>query len=137
MPPQGSTIFCGVSSLLVVLAMKVLIAFHRVSSHLIWLFKVWLILNFFQNLMHQLTEHCDDHLSSSRPRLPSKISLGPVIVVSVQPEISHILRDYLCLPFPLLLVLLNPLILVNMVHEPMHTSYRFLSQRLSQIMLGR
>ena len=35
MIPQSSAIFCGVSSLLMVLAMKALIVLYRVSSHLI------------------------------------------------------------------------------------------------------
>ena len=123
---QGSTIFCGVSSLLVVLAMETLIALHKVSSHLVWPFKVWLILNFFLNLMHRLTKHCANHLSSSKPRLPSKVSPGLVIIVPVRPEIPLILRDILRLSFPLLFVLLDSLILVNMVHKPTHTPYGLL-----------
>ena len=78
--------------------------------------------------MYWLSEYYVDHLSSSRPRLPSKISSGSIIVVPVQPEIPHILKDNLSLPLPLLLVLLDPLILVNMVHESMHTPYRLLGQ---------
>ena len=39
MIPQSSTILCGVSLVLVVLAIKALIASHGVSSHLIWPFK--------------------------------------------------------------------------------------------------
>ena len=83
MTPQSSTIFYGVSLHLVLLVMKALVALHKVSSHLIWSFKVWLIFNFFQDLMHWLTKHCVDHLSSNRPRLPNKVSLGPIIVVYV------------------------------------------------------
>ena len=52
MIPQSSTILCGVSSILVVLEMKALIAPHGVSSHLIWLFKERLILDLFQNLVY-------------------------------------------------------------------------------------
>ena len=64
---QSSTIFYGVSLLLVVLVMKALIMLHRVSSHLIWSFKVWLILNLFLDLMHWFPEYCANHLSSNRP----------------------------------------------------------------------
>ena len=128
MIPQSSAIFYGVSSLLVVLAMKVLIALYRVSSHLIWPFKIWLILSPFQDLMHWFSEHRANHLSSSRPRLPSKVSSRSIIVVFVRPEIPPILRDNLSLPFPLLLVFLNLLILVNTVHESTHTPYRLLGQ---------
>ena len=59
------------------------------------------------------------------------------MVVSVWPEIPHILKDNLSFPFPLLLVFLDPLILINTVHELMYTPYRLFGQRLSQIMLGR
>ena len=137
MTPQSSTIFYGVPSLLVVLAIKALLALHRVSSYLIWPFKVWLILNSFQDLMHWFPEHRANHLSSNRPRLLSKVFSGQNIVVSVRPEIPHILKDNLSFPFPLLLVFLDPLILINTVHELMYTPYRLFGQRLSQIMLGK
>ena len=78
--------------------------------------------------MHWFPEHYANHLSSSRPRLPSKVSSGPVVVVSVRLEIPHILRDNVSLPFTLLLVFLDPFILVNMVHELMHTPYKILGQ---------
>ena len=87
--------------------------------------------------MHRLTEHRADQLSGSRPRLPNKVSPGLVIIVFVQHEISLIFRDNLHLSFPLLLVFLDPLILVNTVHEPTHTPYKLLGQQLSQIILGR
>ena len=48
------------------------------------------------------------------------------------------LRDNLSLPFPLLLVFLDPLILVNMVHEPTHTPYNFLvNDFLKSCLAGR
>ena len=78
--------------------------------------------------MHWFLKHRANHLSSNRPRLPSKVSSRPIIIVSVQPEISPILKDNLSLPFPLLLVFLDPFILVNMVHELMHTPYKILGQ---------
>ena len=56
MTPQSPTILCGVSSLLVVLAMDALVALRRVSSHLIWPFKIWLILNFFLKFDAQTLE---------------------------------------------------------------------------------
>ena len=127
--PQSPAIFCGVSSLLVVLAMKALVALRKISSHLIWPFKVWLILNFFQNFVYWLSKHSANHLSSSRSSMPSKISSRSIVIVPLRPKIPSFLRDYLCFPLPLLLVLLDPLILINTVHEPMHTSDRFPSQR--------
>ena len=137
MIPQNSTILCGMPPILVVLAMKVLIALHEVTSHLIWPFKEWFILDFLQHLVYWFSEHCVYHLSISRPWLPSKVSLRPVIVVSVWPEIHPLLRDNLSLPLPLLLVFLDPFILINPVNELAHTSSRFPNQRLPQTMLGR
>ena len=117
--------------------MKTLVAPHEVSSHLVWPFKVWLILDFLQDLMYWLSEHYVNHLKSRRPRLPSKILSGSIIVVADQPEISPLLKDNLTLPFALLLVLLNPFILINSVLELMHTASRFPNQGFLQTMLGR
>ena len=111
-----------------VLAMKALVVLYKVSSHLISLFKVWLILDFFQDLMYWLSEHRANHLSSSRSTFSSKISLRPVTVVSIQPKILSILRDHLSLPLTLLLVFLDLLILVNTVHEPTYTPSRLPDQ---------
>ena len=59
-----------------------------------------------------------------------------VIIVSVQPEILPLLKDNLSLSFPLLLVFLNPIVLINLVHELAHTSNKFASQRFPYIVLG-
>ena len=87
--------------------------------------------------MHWFLEHRANHLSSNRPRLLSKVFSGQNIVVSIRPEIPHILKDNLSFLCPLLLVFLDPLILINTVHELMYTPYRLFGQRLSQIMLGK
>ena len=52
-----------------------------------------------------------------------------VVAVSIRHEIPPLLRNNLSLSFPLLLVFLNPLILINSVHELVHTSAEFASQR--------
>ena len=136
MTPQSSIIFYGMPSVLVVLAMKVLIVLHGVTSHFIWPFKEWLVLDFLQDLVYWFLEHRTNHLSSDWPRLPNKISLWLVIVVSIRLEIPPFLRDNLSLPFSLLLVLLDPLILVNPVYKLTDTVSRFSSQRLPQTMLA-
>ena len=123
-------------SFLVILGMKTLVAPHMASSYLVWPFEVWLILNLLQDLMYWLSEHCINHPRSRRPRLPNKIPSGLVIIVSVRPEIPHVLRDNLSLSPPLLLVFLDLFIFINTVHKPTHTPYQLLDQRLSQIMLG-
>ena len=87
--------------------------------------------------MYWFLKHCVNHLRSCRPRLPSKIPPGSVIVVAVQPEIPSLLRDNLTLPLALLLVLLNLLILINLIHELAYTGSRFPGQRLLQAILGR
>ena len=78
--------------------------------------------------MQWFLEHRANHLSSSRPRLLSKVFLGQNIVVFVRPEIPHILKDNLNFPFPLLLVFLDPFILINTVHELMYTPYMLFGQ---------
>ena len=65
-----------------------------------------------------------------------KISLRSFVIVPIQPEIPSILRDHLSFPLPLLLVLLDPLILINVVHEPTYTPNWFPGQRFSQVMLS-
>ena len=135
--PQSSTVLDGVSSFLVVLVMKTLVALHGISSHLVWPFEIWLILDLFQDLMHWLSEHRVNHLRSRRPRLPSKIPSGPATIVSIRPEISLILMDNLSISLPLLLIFLNPFVFFNATHKPTHTPYRLLSQGFSQIMFSR
>ena len=122
---QNSTVLGGMSSFLVVLAMKALVAPHGVFSHLVWPFEVWLILDLLQNFMHWFSEHHVNHLRSRKPKLLGKIPSGSIIVVSVRPEVSPLLRDNLSLFLPLLLVFLNPLILINSVHELAYTGSRF------------
>ena len=118
--PNDSTKFCNL--LWCVLAPSSIdnegfVALHWVFFHFVWLFKVWLTLNLFQDLMHWFLEHSANHLGSNKPWLPSKVSSGLIIVISVRPEISYILRYNLSFPFPLLLVFLDPFILVHTVHE--------------------
>ena len=67
MIPQIPTVLNGVSLVLVVVAIKALIAPHGISCHLIWPFEERLILNLFQHLMHWLLEHNINHLSVDRP----------------------------------------------------------------------
>ena len=80
--------------------------------------------------MHRFSEHRINHLGTGKPRLPSKVPSSSVVIVLVQLEILPLLRDNLSPTFPLLLVFLNPLILVNLVHELAHTSDRLSHQRL-------
>ena len=128
MIPQVPIVFGGVSLVLVVVAIKALIAPHRISCHLIWPFEEWLILNLFQHLVHWFSEHNINSLRVGSSRLPSKVSLWPVIIVSIRPEISPLLKDNFSLTFPLLLVFLKPFIFVNPIHELKQTGDKFTSQ---------
>ena len=129
--PPSSTILSGVSTVLVVLAVKTLVVPHGFSSHLVWPFEVCLILDLLQDLMYWFSEHRVNYVRSHRPRLPSKIPMGSVIAVTVRPKILPLLKDNLSLSLPLLLVFLNPLVFVNMIHKPTHTPYQLLGQGLS------
>ena len=130
MIPKSSAVLSGMPSLLVVLAMKTLTAPQGVSIHLVRPFEVWLILDLLRNLMHRFSEHSVYHLRSCRPRLPDKIPPKSVIIVEVRPEIPSLLRDNLTLSLALLLVLFNPLILINSIHELAYTNNRLPNQRL-------
>ena len=67
MIPQSSIILCDVSLVLVILAMKAMITPYGVSSHLIWSFKEWLIIDLLQNLVYWFSEHRINHLSIGGP----------------------------------------------------------------------
>jgi len=87
--------------------------------------------------MYWFSKHCINHLRSHRPRLLGKIPSGSVIVVSVQPEVPPLLRGNLSLSLPLVLVFLDPLVLINSIHELAYTGSKLPSQRLPKTMLGR
>ena len=136
MIPQTFAALDGMPSPLVVLAIKILVMPHGVSSHFVWPFKVWLTFDLLQDLMHWFSEHSVNHLRSHGSRLSSKIPSGSIIVVSVRPKIPYLLRDNLTLPLTLLLVFLNSLVLINTIYKPTNTPYQLLGQGFSQIMLG-
>ena len=113
-----------------VLVMKTLITLHRVSSHLIQPLEICFILYLLKDLVNRLLEYSTNYLGSSSPSLSSKISLGPTIIIPLQSEILSVLGNYFSLPLSLLLILLNPLILINSIHELTYVSGRFFGQRL-------
>ena len=69
--------------------------------------------------MYWFLEHSVYHLGYS---MPSKIPSRPIIVVSFQPEISSVLRNYLCFPLSLQLILLYSLIFINHQFSPLITT---------------
>ena len=68
--------------------------------------------------MYRISEHSVNCLRVGRSELLCIVSLRLVVVVkSVQPEIPRLLRDNLRFTLTQLLVLFNPFILVDLVHE--------------------
>ena len=68
--------------------------------------------------MYRVLEHSVNCLRVGRSELLCIVSLRLVVVVkSVQPEIPRLLRDNLRFTLTQLLVLFNPFILVDLVHE--------------------
>ena len=67
MIPQIPVVLGSVSLVLVVVAIKALIAPHGVSCHFIWPFEERVVLNFFQYLVHWFSEHSINYLSVGRP----------------------------------------------------------------------
>ena len=134
MIPKSLAVLDGMPLLLMILAVEALVAPQGISSHFVWPFEVCLVLNLFQDLVYWFSEYNVNCLRSCKPQLSSKIPLGSVIVVAVRPEISHLLKDNLILPFSLLLALLISLLFINAVHESTHSPYRHLGQGFSQIM---
>ena len=67
MIPQVPMVFRNMSLFFMVMAVEVLIALCRVSSHFIWPFEEWFILNLLQNLLDQLSKHYIKHLGIGRP----------------------------------------------------------------------
>ena len=78
--------------------------------------------------MYWISEYNIDHLRGCKLRLPSKIPTRSTIVVTVRLEIPPLLRDNFALFLALLLVLFNPLILVNPIHELAYTVDKFPDQ---------
>ena len=135
MVPQVSTILDSVPMVLMIMAIEALITPHRISCHLVRPFEEWLVCNPFQNLLYWFLEHSIHCLSVGRFWLPNKIFPRSVIIGPVQPEIPPLLRDHLCLSFPLRLVLLYFPVHVNPIHKLMYTDKRFTCQRFPQTML--
>ena len=68
--------------------------------------------------------------------MPCEITLQAIAVISIRPEIPHLLRDNLLFSLALQLVFLYSFILIDLIHQLAHTGGRLTSQRLPQAMLG-
>ena len=104
--------------------------------HLIWPLKVLFVLDFLQHPMYWFSEHSTNSLCVGCSGLSYEIYPRAVAVISVQPEIPPLLRDNLLLSITLQLVFFYSIILVDLVHQLVHTGGRLASQRLPQAVLG-
>ena len=86
--------------------------------------------------MYRFSEYDVNRLRVGLSGLPCEISPRTVIVVSIQPEITPLLRDNLLLSFPLQLVLFHSFVFVNLVHKLTYTGDRLASQGFPQAVLG-
>ena len=68
--------------------------------------------------------------------LPYEISPRAVVVIPVRPKIPHLLRDNLLFSSILQLVFLHSFILIDLIHQLVHTGGELASQRLSQAVIG-
>ena len=134
--PEVPATLCGMPVILVVLAIKVLVLLCGLSRHLIWPYKVWFALNFFQHLMHWFLEYNPDVLCIGCLWLPCEISPQATVSVSIQPEIPPLLRDNLLLSLALYLVFFYSLILIDLIHQLGYVGGRLASQGFPQAMLG-
>ena len=89
------------SVVLVVLAIKVLIAPRGFPRHLIQPLKIWFAPDFLQHSMYRFSEHSTDSLCVGCFGLPYKISSLVVAVIPVRLEILSLLRDDLLISLPL------------------------------------
>ena len=112
------------SVVLVVLAIKVLIAPRGFPRHLIRPLEVWFVLDFLQHSMYWFLEHSIDSLCVGYSRLPYKISHRAVAVISVRPRILPLLRDNLFFSLTLQPVFLYSFILIDLIHQLAHTGGR-------------
>ena len=121
--------------ILMILTVKTLVTLRGVTFHYVWPLKVWLSFYLLKDLMNRLLEHYTNHLHTRIPNLSSKIPHGSIFIISLRHEISLVKRSNLCLPFPLLLIIFDPIVLVKWIHKLAHALRRFHCQGLSQIML--
>ena len=128
--PKVPAVLCGIHVVLVVLAIKVLIAPRGLSRHLIRPLKVWLVLDSLQHPVYWFSEYSIDSLCAGCSGLPYEISPRAIAVISVRPEIPHLLRDNLLFSLTLQLVFLYSFILIDLIHQLVNTGDRLASQRL-------
>ena len=85
--------------ILMIMAIKALVTIHRISCHLVRPLEEQFIFNLLQDLLYWLLKYSTNRLGVGRSRLPNKVSPRFVILDLIRPEIPHLPRDYLRLPF--------------------------------------
>ena len=74
--------------------------------------------------MHRFSKYSTNHLGGNQARVLGKISPRSTTIVPIQLEISPLLGDHLSLSLPLLLILLDLFVLVDVIHELTHALNR-------------
>jgi len=112
------------------MTIKDLILPHKVTSHFVWPLEVWLDLYLLKNLVRRLFEYCANHLSSRKASTSKEVSPRLVVIVPLRPKVSSVRGNYFCLSLALLLIILDPFVFINSIHELMHILHWFLRQGL-------
>lgn len=85
--------------------------------------------------MHGLPKNCVNCLRGGLSSRPWKVPSHRNTVVPIHLVISLVRSIHFGLPFPLLLVFLDLLVLINMIHQLAHAACKLSSQRLPQLMV--
>ena len=112
------------SLVLVILAIETLIALGWVSFHFGGPFEIRLILYLFKDSVHKLLEHRVDYLGIGSQGLANEIFPWLIMAVPIRPRIFPFGKEDLGLSFALHLILFDPFLLINTVHQLAHTPSR-------------
>ena len=74
--------------------------------------------------MHGFSEYSTHHMGGSRAKVPGKISPRSIAIVHIRPKIPPLLGDHLSLSLSLLLILFDPFVLADTIHELTHAPNR-------------
>ena len=131
MIPQIPAVLSSVPMVLMIVAVQVLVAFGRVSSHLSRSPEIGLISYFLQYLLHRLSEYGIHSLRVTLPSLSRKISPRLTRVVPFRPEVICFGVDNLLLSPPLQLIFLHSFVLVYPIPQLINVGDRFSSEGFS------
>ena len=112
MIPQIPTFFRSMSLVLMLLAIEAWVSSCRVTGHLVWPFKEWIVFYLLENSVHRFSKYNTNHLGVDRFCWSDIIFPRSNSIKSVRPEIPLVLRDNLHFTFSLLLIFFNSLVFI-------------------------